>query len=93
MIGRSEVVEGKWCKAVGSPEEIEIHSHDGDGEVTTIAKFTYEKNYLDIDPIGPQGLHPITLNGELLIVAIEPPKEDMEESEDENMTRFRIEIP
>ena len=93
VIGRSEVVDGKWCKAVASSEEIEVHSHDGDGEVTTIAKFAIEKNYLDI-PVGPQGLHPITLNGELFIVAVEPPKEDVEgNSQDESKTRFRVELP
>ena len=70
-----------------------MHSHDGDGEVTTIAKFAYEKSLLDISPIGPQGLHPITPNGELFIVTIEPPKEGVEEiSEDESRTRFRVEI-
>ena len=78
MIGRSEVVDGKWCKAVASSEEIEVHSHDGDGKVTPIAKFAY-KHFNDV-PVGPQGLHPITLNGELFIVAVEPPKEDGGES-------------
>ena len=93
MIGRSEVVDGKWCKAVASSEEIEVHSHDGDGEVKTIAKFAY-KHFNDINPIGPQGLHPITLNGELFIVAVEPPKVDGgENSQDESRTRFRVETP
>ena len=74
VIGRSEVIDGKWCKAIASDEEIEVHSHDGDGKVTTIAKFAYK--YFNDVPVGLQGLHPITLNGELFIVAIEPPKED-----------------
>ena len=70
-----------------------MHSHNGDGEVTTIAKFAYEMNYIDI-PVGPQGLHPITLNAELFIVAVEPPKEDGgENSQDESRTRFRVETP
>ena len=78
VIGRSEVVDGKWCKAVSSSEEIEVHSHDGDGKVTTIAKFAY-KHFNDV-PVGPQGLHPITFNAELFIVAVEPPKEDVSEN-------------
>ena len=51
-----------------------MHSHDGDGKVTPIAKFAY-KHFNDV-PVGPQGLHPITLNAELFIVAVEPPKEE-----------------